>query len=130
TEGIGRGLNLPIRRVVFSTLAKWDGREERSLTPSEVRQIGGRAGRFGQHEEGVVAVLAGGGEPARLRALMRTEPAPPADQRPQVSPDRRIVAAVAEELGTSSLLETLRRIRRAVLRPGEPNYRLADLETQ
>ncbi|HYZ61287.1 MAG TPA: helicase-related protein, partial [Acetobacteraceae bacterium] len=130
TDAIGMGLNLPIRRVVFSTLIKWDGREERSLTPAEVRQIGGRAGRYGQHEEGIVAVLAGGGEPARLRALMATEPAPPADQRPLVSPDRHIVAAIAEELGTTSLLETLRRIRRAVLRPTDPNYRLADLETQ
>ena len=130
TDAIGMGLNLPIRRVVFSALVKWDGRQERSLTPAEVRQIGGRAGRYGQHEEGVVAVLAGGGDPARLRALMETEPAPPADLRPQVSPDRRIVAAIAEELGTTSLLETLRRIQGAVLRPGDPNYRLADLETQ
>ncbi len=130
TDAIGMGLNLPIRRIVFSALVKWDGRQERSLTPAEVRQIGGRAGRYGQHEEGVVAVLAGSGDPARLRSLMETEPAPPADLRPQVSPDRRIVAAVAEELGTTSLLETLRRIRGAVLRPGDPNYRLADLETQ
>jgi ATP-dependent RNA helicase SUPV3L1/SUV3 len=130
TDAIGMGLNLPIRRVVFSSLVKWDGRQERSLTPAEVRQIGGRAGRYGQHEEGIVAVLAGGGDAARLRALMGTEPAPPADLRPQVSPDRRIVAAVAEELGSNSLLETLRRIRGAVLRPNDPNYRLADLETQ
>jgi ATP-dependent RNA helicase SUPV3L1/SUV3 len=130
TDAIGMGLNLPIRRVVFSALVKWDGRQERSLTPAEVRQIGGRAGRYGQHEEGVVAVLAGGGDPARLRSLMETEPAPPLDLRPQVSPDRRIVAAIAEELGTNSLLETLRRIRGAVLRPSDPNYRLAELETQ
>ncbi|MDT7951390.1 MAG: helicase-related protein [Acetobacteraceae bacterium] len=130
TDAIGMGLNLPIRRVLFSSLMKWDGREDRSLTPAEVRQIGGRAGRYGQHEEGVVAVLSGGGEPRRLRALMGTEPAAPADLRPLVSPDRRIVQGVAEELGTQSLLETLRRISKAVLRPGDPNYRLADLEQQ
>jgi len=130
TDAIGMGLNLPIRRVVFSSLVKWDGKQERSLTPSEVRQIGRRAGRYGQHEAGIVAVLAGGGDPARLRQLMATEPAAPDDRRPLVSPDRDIVAAVAEELGTASLSETLRRIRRAVLRPGDPNYRLADLGTQ
>ena len=130
TDAIGMGLNLPIRRVLFSALTKWDGREDRSLTPAEVRQIGGRAGRYGLHEEGVVAVLSGGGEPRRLRALMATDPAPPADLRPLVSPDRRIVQGVAEELGTESLLETLRRISRAVLRPNDPNYRLADLEQQ
>jgi ATP-dependent RNA helicase SUPV3L1/SUV3 len=130
TDAIGMGLNLLIRRVVFSSLVKWDGREERLLTPAEVRQIGGRAGRYGQHEAGIVAVLAGGGDPARLRKLMETDPAPADDQRPLVSPDRDIVAAVAEELGTASLSETLRRIRRAVLRPGDPNYRLADLGVQ
>ncbi len=130
TDAIGMGLNLPIRRVVFSSLQKWDGREDRFLTPAEVRQIGGRAGRFGLHEEGVVAVLAGGGDPRQLRSLMAADPVPPADLRPLVSPDRRIVEGVAEELGTTSLLETLRRIKRAVLRPGDPNYRLADLETQ
>ena len=130
TDAIGMGLNLPIRRVVFSALVKWDGKQERSLTPAEVRQIGGRAGRYGQHAAGIVAGLAGGGDPARLRALMGTEPAAPDDRRPLVSPDRDIVAAVAEELGTASLSETLRRISRAVLRPGDPNYRLADLQTQ
>ncbi len=130
TDAIGMGLNLPIRRVVFSSLVKWDGKQERSLTPAEIRQIGGRAGRYGQHEAGIVAVLAGGGDPARLRQLMATEPAAPEDRRPLVSPDRDIVAAVAEELGTASLSETLRRIQRAVLRPGDPNYRLADLGTQ
>jgi ATP-dependent RNA helicase SUPV3L1/SUV3 len=130
TDAIGMGLNLPIRRVIFSTLMKWDGREDRWLTSAEVRQIGGRAGRYGQHEEGIVAVLAGGGEPKQLAALMAAEPAAPADLRPLVSPDRRIVQAVADELGTQSLLETLRRIKRAVLRPGDPNYRLADLEVQ
>jgi ATP-dependent RNA helicase SUPV3L1/SUV3 len=130
TDAIGMGLNLPIRRVVFSSLVKWDGKEERPLTPSEIRQIGGRAGRYGQHEAGIVAVLAGGGDPARLRKLLATDPAVSDDRRPLVSPDRDIVAAVAEELGTASLSETLRRIRRAVLRPGDPNYRLADLGTQ
>ena len=130
TDAIGMGLNLPIRRVIFSSLMKWDGREDRFLTSAEVRQIGGRAGRYGQHEEGIVAVLAGGGEPKLLASLMAAEPMPPADLRPLVSPDRRIVQGVADELGTSSLLETLRRIKRAVLRPGDPNYRLADLEVQ
>ena len=130
TDAIGMGLNLPIRRVLFSALTKWDGREDRSLTPAEVRQIGGRAGRYGLHEEGVVAVLSGGGEPRRLRALMATSRRRRPTCGPLVSPDRRIVQGVAEELGTQSLLETLRRISRAVLRPNDPNYRLADLEQQ
>ena len=47
TDAIGMGLNLNIGRVVFSTVRKYDGVSERPLAPNEVKQIGGRAGRFG-----------------------------------------------------------------------------------
>ncbi len=51
TDAIGMGLNLSIRRVIFSALKKYDGRQSRDLLPQEVKQIGGRAGRYGHHEE-------------------------------------------------------------------------------
>ena len=44
--------------VVFSQTSKFDGTQERVLTASEMRQIGGRAGRFGMHaERGTVTSL-------------------------------------------------------------------------
>lgn len=50
------GLNLNIRRVVFSTVRKFDGTEKRQLTDSEIKQIAGRAGRFGSiYPEGEVS---------------------------------------------------------------------------
>jgi ATP-dependent RNA helicase SUPV3L1/SUV3 len=39
------GLNLDIDHVVFTGLSKFDGQKPRSLTPAEVAQIAGRAGR-------------------------------------------------------------------------------------
>jgi len=58
SDAIGMGLNLEISRVVFSSLRKFDGQEERLLTASEIRQIGGRAGRFGTNTvEGIVTSL-------------------------------------------------------------------------
>ena len=57
TDAIGMGLNLPIRRVLFSTMTKFDGQGDRPLNESEVHQIAGRAGRYGMHEEGFVGVL-------------------------------------------------------------------------
>lgn len=47
TDAIGMGLNLPIRRVVFLRTAKFDGKQVRDLSATEVRQIAGRAGRYG-----------------------------------------------------------------------------------
>lgn len=46
TDAIGMGLNLAVRRIVFSTTTKFDGRRRRNLTKSEITQISGRAGRY------------------------------------------------------------------------------------
>jgi len=45
TDAIGMGLNLDIDHVVFTSLGKFDGVGPRPLTPAEVGQIAGRAGR-------------------------------------------------------------------------------------
>ncbi|MDJ0949292.1 MAG: helicase-related protein [Alphaproteobacteria bacterium] len=45
TDAIGMGLNMDVRHVAFSSLVKFDGRHPRRLTPAEIGQIAGRAGR-------------------------------------------------------------------------------------
>ena len=54
TDAIGMGLNLPIRRVIFMDTEKFDGVERRPLKPEEIRQIAGRAGRYGMYAKGYV----------------------------------------------------------------------------
>ena len=46
TDAIGMGLNLNIDHVAFSSFAKFDGRYMRGLSPAEIGQIAGRAGRY------------------------------------------------------------------------------------
>ena len=127
TDAIGMGLNLNIRRVVFGALRKFDGRQSRDLQPHEIKQIGGRAGRFGRHETGIVAVLAGAGSPSFVRTMLAAPQLQHAELRPLVQPDADIIRAVADEIGSNSLFGVLARIRRAVLRRDDPNYRLADM---
>jgi ATP-dependent RNA helicase SUPV3L1/SUV3 len=57
TDAIGMGLNLPIDRLYFVATQKWDGTQERSLTPSELRQIAGRAGRYKKSKTGIVGAV-------------------------------------------------------------------------
>ncbi|MGL4543664.1 MAG: helicase-related protein, partial [Polymorphobacter sp.] len=46
TDAIGMGLNMDIAHVAFASLGKFDGRRQRRLTPAEMAQIAGRAGRY------------------------------------------------------------------------------------
>ncbi|KAK4662707.1 RNA helicase [Podospora pseudopauciseta] len=46
SDAIGMGLNLEIKRVIFESSSKFDGNKVRSLTVPEIKQIGGRAGRY------------------------------------------------------------------------------------
>ncbi|ORZ07825.1 P-loop containing nucleoside triphosphate hydrolase protein [Absidia repens] len=47
SDAVGMGLNLNIKRVVFSTVTKFDGRQTRYMHIPQLKQIAGRAGRFG-----------------------------------------------------------------------------------
>ncbi len=46
TDAIGMGLNMDINHVAFAATHKFDGSRRRGLTPAEIGQIAGRAGRF------------------------------------------------------------------------------------
>ncbi len=60
TDAIAMGLNLPIKIILFTTDIKFDGVSQRPLTPNEVIQISGRAGRYGHHEIGYVGATNSG----------------------------------------------------------------------
>jgi len=55
TDAVGMGLNLPADVVCFYEVEKFDGKNDRQLYPSEVHQIGGRAGRYGMSKTGLIA---------------------------------------------------------------------------
>lgn len=109
TDAIGMGLNLPIRRVLFSTLEKFDGTGDRTLSESEVHQIAGRAGRFGLHEEGFAGVLTDA-EPTALRTLrqlLERTPRAPRDYKAPVAPNQWHVQTIASRLQLTRLREVL-----------------------
>ncbi|MDB2089029.1 DEAD/DEAH box helicase [Clostridium paraputrificum] len=62
TDAIGMGVNLPIRRIIFLSVKKFDGEEVRFLTSQEVKQIAGRAGRQGIYDIGYVVSVGNNAE--------------------------------------------------------------------
>lgn len=58
TDTLGVGINVPIRTVLMTGLAKFDGTRQRIMKSREFHQIAGRAGRAGFDTEGTVVVQA------------------------------------------------------------------------
>ena len=70
TDAIGMGLNLPIERIIFMESEKFDGKNVRPLLLPEIKQIAGRAGRYGLFEKGIVTCK---GNAAWLKESLSTE---------------------------------------------------------
>ena len=68
TDAIAMGMNLPIERVVFLESEKFDGDIVRPLLDSEIKQIAGRAGRYGKYDVGYVNAFGFKGTVARALA--------------------------------------------------------------
>ncbi len=87
TDTLGVGINVPIRTVLFTGLAKYDGTRMRHLKAREFHQIAGRAGRAGFDTAGTVVVQApehdienekalakAGDDPKKRRKVVRKKP--------------------------------------------------------
>jgi superfamily II RNA helicase len=87
TDTLGVGINVPIRTVLLTSLAKYDGIKVRHLTAREFHQISGRAGRAGYDTAGTVVAQApehevenarliakAGDDPKKLKKLVRKKP--------------------------------------------------------
>ncbi len=113
TDTLGVGINVPIRTVLLTGLAKYDGTVSRLLSAREFHQISGRAGRAGYDREGSVVVQAPehvieneralakvGDDAKKRRKLVRAQP-PKGFVPWSEDTFNRLVAAPPETLGSS-----------------------------
>jgi ATP-dependent RNA helicase SUPV3L1/SUV3 len=126
TDAIGLGLNLPIRRLIFASVEKFDGIATRMLTPPEIRQIAGRAGRYGIHEEG--AVTAFDARDVRYLRANLDRFAATDDERPiWISPTDDHLRRLAAIIGTTRVSRLLQFFQTRVLREDDAGVRIANL---
>ncbi|KAF9359538.1 RNA helicase [Mortierella sp. AD094] len=70
SDAIGMGLNLNIRRIIFEAVEKFDGSVVRNLSLTQIKQIAGRAGRFGtEYAVGQATTLVQSDIPTLKKAL-------------------------------------------------------------
>ncbi|MFY2597408.1 helicase-related protein [Achromobacter xylosoxidans] len=104
TDAIGMGLNLPIQRVVFTAIHKFNGVDLQQLDVPMLQQIGGRAGRYGHQSEqdGVVVGLTPN-EHTVVAQLMRAKQPPLADRGFLIAPSQDYLERLAKLAGTERL---------------------------
>ncbi|KIX08459.1 uncharacterized protein Z518_03115 [Rhinocladiella mackenziei CBS 650.93] len=51
SDAIGMGLNLSVKRIIFHSVYRFNGSRMEQLTVSQIKQIGGRAGRYRSSHE-------------------------------------------------------------------------------
>jgi ATP-dependent RNA helicase SUPV3L1/SUV3 len=108
TDALAMGLNLPISRVVMTTAVKYNGVEEEEISAALAKQIAGRAGRFGVHEEGFVAGYDDETHEV-MRALMKEKLPPVRATGFAVAPSIEQLHRISSVTGETSLVKLLRR---------------------
>ena len=108
TDALAMGLNMPIQRIVMTTTVKYNGVEEEEISASLARQIAGRAGRYGVHEEGLVAGYDDDTHEV-MRALLKEKISPLSATGFSVAPSLEHLHRIASVTGETSLSKLLKR---------------------
>ena len=127
TDAIGMGLNLPIRRVIFSSVEKFDGVAGRKINATETRQIAGRAGRFGIYPTGYVNAFEQD-ELIHIEHMLHTSDVADLQKLP-VSPNFKDITHIAGQMHTQKLSEVLSFVRER-FSSNSDLFELAPLDTQ
>ncbi|MDX1998471.1 MAG: DUF3516 domain-containing protein, partial [Thermoanaerobaculia bacterium] len=109
TDTLGVGVNIPIRTVLFTKLAKFDGKKVTMLAVRDFQQIAGRAGRKGFDDRGSVVAQAPESVIEKKAAAAKGKKKPPGKPKPQGKPGGRPgEGAQAEVIWTEDHFEKLR----------------------
>jgi ATP-dependent RNA helicase SUPV3L1/SUV3 len=108
TDALAMGLNMPIQRIVMTTAVKYNGVEEEEISAALAKQIAGRAGRYGVHEEGFVAGYDDDTHDI-MRSLMKEKIPPVPASGFAVAPSLEQLHRISSVTNETSLVKLLKR---------------------
>lgn len=129
TDAIGMGLNLPINRLFFSSLEKFDGIGQRFLNVSEIKQIAGRAGRYGFSDFGEVGLLMNDSNHDRtlLHKAVYGDYEKATDTRVSIAPNLKQIETICATIGKDDLYAALIFFKEKMVK-GHQLYKTSNLE--
>lgn len=125
TDAVGMGLNLPADNVCFYEVEKFDGKQTRFLYPSEVHQIGGRAGRYGFSTAGEIGATSKR-DLNLIRKLYNTAPEMLSHARvaPSVEDLEMIPGSLAQKLSQWAAMESIPESLRGAIKTADLSERI------
>lgn len=129
TDAIGMGLNLPIQRLFLNKIEKFDGLAMRNLTVSEIKQIGGRAGRYGLSKAGEVGLLSNDREDhyQYLNIAIHGGYEKALDNRIYISPNMNQLEIICKNIGNQDIYSGLIFFKEKLIKDHE-NYKAANID--
>lgn len=106
TDAIGMGLNLPIKRVIFADIEKYNGEDYEIIDSALIKQIAGRAGRFGKFENGSVTATDYNTLEIIQRAMSIKRDTDPLNKF-QISPNIQAIKLISEVTGLTDIVKVL-----------------------
>ncbi|CAO1601595.1 RNA helicase [Xanthoria calcicola] len=76
SDAIGMGLNLSIKRIIFSSTMKFNGRIDAPIDTSQIKQIAGRAGRYRTATQAAETSMEGSSGPDATKPRMSPDVSP------------------------------------------------------
>lgn len=125
TDAIGMGLNLPIKRVVFSSVEKFNGTFKTQLSESEIKQIAGRAGRFGIYDTGFVNAFST--EALNFVKTALSMESEKYKEKLYIAPNLKHILTLGSYLRTDSIFEIIEYFTHHISL-NDPNFKIAHLE--
>lgn len=107
TDAIGMGLNLPIRRIIFLDEEKYNGVSKTRPDPQLIKQIAGRAGRYGKFEEGFVSSTSHEFKEYIKKCLSTDRKFDAKNYKFMVSPNINLIQEISKTIGTTNLDDVL-----------------------
>ena len=126
TDAIGMGLNLPIKRVIFVDTEKFDGISKSRPVEQIVKQIAGRAGRYGLYEEGYVTSVDKGFKKYIQQSLDKKYPSVITNYKYQISPNLDLIKEISDNIDTKNLVNILYELREIFFL--DQNFKLMNID--
>lgn len=105
SDAIGMGLNLNIKRVIFTTTKKFNGKNLCSISNSLIKQIAGRAGRYGSDCESGKILSTSLYYIKHIKDALNTREKD--IQKAGIRPDLALITKVADQLKSQNITDLL-----------------------